>query len=93
MKKALLAIIFLPLFLISNGQSSRDAKMNQFITDLMNKMTLEEKIGQLYIPTIGVDVTGPVMSKDVEGKIKRGLVGAVYNAYTYSSTANYRKWR
>lgn len=85
MNKTALTCICLLLALLSNGQSSIDAKMNQFISDLMGKMTLEEKIGQLYIPTVGVDVTGPVMSKDVEEKIKKGLVGAVYNAYTPSA--------
>jgi beta-glucosidase len=59
-----------------------DAKMNAFITNLMKQMTLEEKIGQLNLPSVGFDVTGPILSQDVEGKIKRGLVGGVFNTYT-----------
>ena len=43
--------------------------MHKYVSDLMAKMTLEEKIGQLNLPTVGFDVTGPVLSKDVEGKI------------------------
>ncbi|QKG51671.1 beta-glucosidase BglX [Hymenobacter sp. BRD67] len=59
-----------------------DAKMQQFITSLMQKMTLEEKIGQLNLVSVGFDVTGPVVSKDVDANIKKGLVGAVLNTYT-----------
>lgn len=60
------------------AKSERDA----FIDSLMAQMTLEEKIGQLNLPSVGFDVTGPVLSEDVEGKIRRGLVGGVFNTYT-----------
>ena len=51
----------------------------QFIGSLMAKMTLQEKLGQLnlIIPGDG-SVTGTVVSSDVEGKIKRGLVGGMF---------------
>ena len=46
-------------------------------------MTLEEKIGQLnlIIPG-GAAVTGSVVSTDVEGKIKKGLVGGLFGIYS-----------
>ncbi|GAB3637453.1 beta-glucosidase BglX [Hymenobacter arcticus] len=59
-----------------------DPKMQQFVASLMQKMTLEEKIGQLNLVSVGFDVTGPVVSKDVDANIKKGLVGAVLNTYT-----------
>ncbi|UOG76235.1 beta-glucosidase BglX [Hymenobacter tibetensis] len=59
-----------------------DPKMNKFIADLMQKMTLEEKIGQLNLVSVGFDVTGPVVSKDVDANIRKGNVGAVLNTYT-----------
>ncbi len=59
-----------------------DAKMNAFIEDLMRRMTLEEKIGQLNLLSVGFDVTGPQLSKDVEPKIRQGQVGGVLNTYT-----------
>lgn len=62
--------------------SSADKKMNTFITGLMAKMTLEEKIGQLNLTSVGFDVTGPVVSLGVEEKIKKGLVGGVFNTFT-----------
>ena len=59
-----------------------DSKMNAFIGDLMSRMTREEKIGQLNLLSVGFDVTGPVLSRDVETKIRQGLVGGVFNTYT-----------
>lgn len=56
-------------------------KMDKFVTKLMNKMTLEEKIGQLNLLSVGADVTGPVLSSGVEEKISGGLVGGVFNIY------------
>ena len=47
-----------------------NAKRNAFVTKLMAKMTLEEKVGQLNLPSVGFDVTGPVVSQDVEAKIQ-----------------------
>src|SRR5687768_12152172 len=62
--------------------SAADAKMNAYITALMKKMTLDEKIGQLNLPSVGFDVTGPVLSQGVEEKIKQGSVGGVFNTFT-----------
>jgi beta-glucosidase len=55
------------------------AKMNTFITGLMGKMTLAEKIGQLNLLTPGGGVlTGSVVSTDVETKISNGNVGGLF---------------
>lgn len=59
-----------------------DPKMQQFVSNLLQKMTLEEKIGQLNLVSVGFDVTGPVVSKDVDANIKKGRVGGVLNTYT-----------
>lgn len=53
--------------------------MNAFVSQLMAKMTLDEKIGQLNLVTPGGGVaTGAVVSSDVEGKIKAGNVGGLF---------------
>jgi beta-glucosidase len=58
---------------------SGDAKMNAFVSNLMAKMTLDEKIGQLNLLTPGGGVaTGAVVSSDVESKIKAGSVGGLF---------------
>src|SRR5688500_4883757 len=79
-KITLFAIILFPIS--TSAQTVSDPKMKTFIDALLKKMTLEEKIGQLNLPSVGFDVTGPIVSEDVEGKIKKGLVGGVFNTFT-----------
>ena len=57
---------------------AQDSKMNTFISNLMSKMTLDEKIGQLNLVTPGGAVTGSVVSKDVDDKIRKGQVGGLF---------------
>lgn len=55
--------------------------MDRFISSLMSKMTVEEKIGQLNLPTVpSVIQTGEKQSQDVAAKIKSGQIGGVFNA-------------
>lgn len=59
-------------------QADKD-KMDQFIDNLMGKMTLQEKIGQLNLPVSGEILTGQAKSSDVAGKIRKGQVGGLFN--------------
>ncbi|MEO6845098.1 MAG: beta-glucosidase BglX [Ginsengibacter sp.] len=61
-----------------NAQNSNATKMNNFVNLLMKKMTLDEKIGQLNLVTPGGAVTGSVVSKDVDTKIRNGQVGGLF---------------
>jgi beta-glucosidase len=56
--------------------------MSAFIDALMNRMTVQEKIGQMNLLSVGFDVTGPQLSKDADAKVRQGLVGGVFNTYT-----------
>jgi beta-glucosidase len=56
-----------------------DPKMDQFISDLMTKMTIDEKIGQLNLPSSGDFVTGEAKSSDIGKKIEEGKVGGLFN--------------
>lgn len=75
MKKVLTIILASFLFSFTQAQ---DAKMNSFITSLMAKMTVDEKIGQLNLVIPGGAVTGSVVSKDVDNKIRQGMVGGLF---------------
>ncbi len=56
--------------------------MDAFITNLMKKMTIEEKIGQLNLVTPGGGIaTGAVVSSNVEAKIKEGKVGGLFGVH------------
>ncbi len=59
---------------------------DQFINDLLAKMTLEEKVGQMSLFTSDWDVTGPSLRPQYKEDIKAGKVGAVFNAYTAKYT-------
>lgn len=43
--------------------------MNRFIDNLMKKMTLEEKIGQLNLPVTGEITTGQAKSSDISARM------------------------
>lgn len=59
--------------------SADETRMKQYIDDLMSKMTLHEKLGQLNLPVTGDIVTGQAKSSDVASKIRRGEVGGLFN--------------
>ncbi len=83
-KKATFLILFslFSTILFAQKAATDEATMDRFIDDLMKKMTVEEKVGQLNLAAVGFDVTGPILNKGVDEKIKKGLVGAVFNTFT-----------
>jgi len=81
---------FLALIVISNfyaiaqkkTQITEKQKMDTFISGLMSKMTIDEKIGQLNLVTGGEATTGAAVSTDVESKISKGNVGGIFSLTT-----------
>lgn len=89
-----LAVVFLAHTVSAQQKKTvpaADQKMNTFITNLMSKMTVDEKIGQLNLPAVGFDVTGPVLSEGVPEKIENGLVGGVFNTFTPQAVEKLQK--
>lgn len=86
MKRFLISIfvctLTLPLITaFSPAPDESETKKNQFIEELLSKMTLEEKIGQLnLINSPGDVVTGPKKGKNLTDDIKSGRLGNVLNA-------------
>ncbi|MFR0676740.1 beta-glucosidase BglX [Dysgonomonas mossii] len=76
-----LLLVFLAFFALSGNilAQGKDPKMDKFINDLMSKMTLEEKIGQLNLPSSGDITTGQAKSSNIAEKIKKGQVGGLFN--------------
>jgi beta-glucosidase len=79
MKKNLLLFATLMISMFAFSQNSKDAKKQKFVKDLLAKMTLEEKLGQLNLPASSDFVTGAVSSSDIAQKVKDGKVGGVFN--------------
>ena len=74
---------YLPVVLLfiatQNHAQTSAVKMKTFIDALMKKMTLEEKLGQLNLPSSGDFTTGLAKSSDIGQKIKEGKVGGLFN--------------
>jgi beta-glucosidase len=69
------------------GQTRPKSKMDAFVSNLMGKMTLDEKIGQLNLVTVGRAITGSAVNKGVEDKIKKGEIGGVFGIYGADAVA------
>lgn len=69
------------LVIVAAGVQAQEAPrdMGRFIDQLMKKMTLEEKIGQLNLPVTGEITTGQAKSSDVAKRIRNGEVGGLFN--------------
>ena len=68
-----------------------DPKMDRFIADLMAKMTLEEKIGQLSLLTSDWDSTGPTIRQGYQDDIRKGRIGSIFNAFTAKYTRDLQR--
>lgn len=55
------------------------AKMDKFISSLMEKMTVEEKLGQLNLPPSDDIVTGQTINSNIGAAVARGDVGGTFN--------------
>jgi beta-glucosidase len=79
MKNFIQLICLLLMTQLGMAQNAYEAKAK----NLLAKMTLEEKIGQLNLVTPGGGMlTGAVVSADVESKIKKGQVGGLFGIYS-----------
>lgn len=85
MIKKLTILILLAISVSAMAQqmpADKEARMEKFITELMSKMTLEEKIGQLH-QISGGDVVSGELSSDgnkTAQQIRSGGVGSMLNA-------------
>ncbi len=85
MKNTFYTILFLATFFtdaVFSQQKMAAAdpqKKNVFIAALMKKMTLEEKIGQLNLPSSGDFTTGTATNSGIAQNIAKGQVGGLFN--------------
>lgn len=87
MKKIFLSIFLAGLGITVSAQKSIDQK----VTELMAKMTLEEKIGQLNQYNDDITATGPI-TKDADkaGQVRAGKLGSILNAIGVKNTKNWQ---
>jgi len=78
MKRLTILVAFLGLAM-SSFCAGKDKQMDQFITQLMKKMTLTEKLGQLNLQAAGEVQTGNPMDTNVGKLVAEGKLGSVLN--------------
>lgn len=61
------------------AEEHNTGKSEKFIDELMSRMTLKEKIGQLNLPVGGDIVSGNVNNEELDGLIIRGEMGGFFN--------------
>lgn len=76
-----LTTAFVPAAVVGKAKpkSKPIAPMNEYVADLMSRMTLQEKIGQLNLMVAGDITTGGAMDTQVGGDIAKGNMGGVFN--------------
>jgi len=79
-RTSILVLLFMSNYVLAQTKTE-DAKMNAFVNNLMGKMTLDEKIGQLNLVTMGRAITGSVVNNGVEARIKKGEIGGIFGVY------------
>jgi beta-glucosidase len=83
MKKLL--ITFLVLSALTFQNCKKEDKMDAYISQLMSKMTVEDKIGQLNLTIAGGFVTGTALNENIQQKLEKGQIGAVLNSFSVES--------
>ncbi|MCE1200297.1 MAG: glycoside hydrolase family 3 C-terminal domain-containing protein, partial [Marinilabiliales bacterium] len=88
--KSILIIALLLCCTATYGQTGSKTDMKKMIDGLMEKMTLDEKLGQLNLPTAGDFATGELNSSGVRKKIEDGLVGGLFNIKSVAKIKAYQ---
>ncbi|MDH5826443.1 beta-glucosidase BglX [Sphingobacterium faecium] len=76
------AVALVPTLAFTQPVNKQDPKMDKFVSALMKKMTVDEKIGQLNLVTAGEVTTGATASTGVEAKIAAGQIGGIFSMTT-----------
>lgn len=76
------AVALVPTLAFTQPAKKQDPKMDKFVSELMKKMTVDEKIGQLNLVTAGEVTTGTTASTGVEAKIAAGQIGGIFSMTT-----------
>jgi beta-glucosidase len=67
------------LIISCSSPGDETSSVDRKIDSLLNEMTLEEKLGQLNLPSAGQFTTGQAQNSDIAKKIEKGLVGGLFN--------------
>lgn len=85
--------IFVSLFLLTSFLGfSQQKTIDQKVNELLKKMTLEEKVGQLNQYSGDNTITGPLtINPNKQEEIKKGKIGSMLNIIGYQYTRQYQE--
>ncbi|MGB5418178.1 glycoside hydrolase family 3 N-terminal domain-containing protein, partial [Algibacter sp.] len=95
--KVLFVLVIVSSFLCcktNNDSSSEKQSENLYeaqVDSILNLMTIEEKIGQLNLPSAGQFTTGQAKNSNIGEKIEKGLVGGLFNIKSVASIKEIQK--
>ncbi len=91
MKNLLLIFLSLMLLLACSKKQSSQSSIDHRVDSVLHLMTIEEKIGQLNLPSAGEFVTGQAENSDIAKKIEKGMVGGLFNIKSVSKIKEIQK--
>jgi len=75
-------IILLTIIFLTNTFAFTQKDIDKKVDDLLKKMTLEEKVGQMTLYTSGWTITGPTLRDSYKEDVRSGKCGNIFNAHT-----------
>ena len=77
------ALLAAGLLLCAGRASAEPAggEIERRVEDLLARMSLEEKLGQLNLLSAEFAVTGPQLNADYRAQVRRGEAGGIFNLY------------
>jgi len=91
MPKYISLVFILLVFSACSTSLNRESDIPSRVDSLLALMTMEEKVGQLSMYTSDWDVTGPTMREGYKEEIRKGRVGAIFNAFTARYTRDLQR--
>jgi len=91
MKTFPLVIVVILLASCAKQSENKTSSIEHRVDSVLSLMTLEEKIGQLNLPSAGAFVTGSAESSDIAKKIEEGKVGGLFNIKTVANIKEMQK--
>lgn len=88
---SVIACLFVGLITSCTSPEKSSSGIDAKVDSLMALMTLEEKIGQLNLPSAGDFVTGQASNSDIAKKIEQGMVGGLFNIKSVSRIKEIQK--
>lgn len=92
-KQILLSLFFLAAYAAAMHSQEKANTMETFIKNLMDKMTVKEKIGQLNLTVSGGFVAGETLEKGLNPLEQRIADGEVGGLFGLKNAAVIKKWQ